>query len=568
MEAFCAYDEINFPSLYVAKFEGHHFNLDQFKEDFQVNHLLEEFKNEQVEGLFFQNCMIQGLSGLPELFPNIRHIVFKDSSLENIEWKNLEIFNKIEIFKVENCVIELFMGTIFEWCSSMIFRIEGRQENVNLETEMTIIVPNRKVNPVEPAKIAQIQIPVIPTMQQKDDAASFQLLQFDPLNFTKVQQINVPEFIHVDKRETLQNVPEPSNDLVKKDGEDDLFVEDYIKLGAIKKINKIEPKKLEDFNFKMSGPTSLTLGPGNLNFLFPQRFEHQNQNENLTLSPSTLSDSSTASEKNMSNSLKSMKDSDNDKAWQLRCSKLESHIITLSNQLETNQLEIVKLNLMLDDLKKVFADDDFKDFTFKIKDSSFLVHKVLFAAKSSVFAKMIKNNPYAEEMNLVDIPVATFQIILDFIYNNRLPDNNDNLIEIFAASGRLNISELMNTTAKKLMDIIDERNALETLMLAHKYGNDELRQKAFKCIQEKIFPDRKLAEEFLRQPEKIKKLIEMKKRLDEEYEKMRLELEDFEIGEKEVKEELCEEKSVENISPSTISNSEDGFCVITDGASY
>lgn len=184
---------------------------------------------------------------------------------------------------------------------------------------------------------------------------------------------------------------------------------------------------------------------------------------------------------------------------------------------------------ILADLKKIFHDEAFKDFTVNVnKEKSFKIHKILFAARSSVIADMIRNNPEDFELNLQDIPLPIFEILLHFIYNDSAPDGDDNLIAIYAAAGRLNIQDLKNMTAQKLMDKVDQQNAFRVLELSNKYGNDELRLKAFEEIK-KVLSDYKLNDEFSKKPEKIKKLLDMKKKMDEEYAKMQQEFEEIQI---------------------------------------
>lgn len=131
---------------------------------------------------------------------------------------------------------------------------------------------------------------------------------------------------------------------------------------------------------------------------------------------------------------------------------------------------------------------------------------------------MILNRPDAESLTLTDIPVKAFKVILDFIYTNELPEEEEiNFVEVFTSSLKLNIEKLRDFAVEKIKENIDEKNALEILILANKHDNEELRMRAFAEIQ-KIFPEKGLKEELSMQPEKIKKLLDVKKKLDEELE--------------------------------------------------
>jgi len=60
-------------------------------------------------------------------------------------------------------------------------------------------------------------------------------------------------------------------------------------------------------------------------------------------------------------------------------------------------------------------------------------------------AEIFRNNPEAANLNLVDIPVDIFEIILKFLYTDELPDENEtNFVQLFVAANRLQIKELKN----------------------------------------------------------------------------------------------------------------------------
>lgn len=134
---------------------------------------------------------------------------------------------------------------------------------------------------------------------------------------------------------------------------------------------------------------------------------------------------------------------------------------------------------------------------------------------------MIQNRPDADSLTLTDIPVKAFKIILDFIYTDKLPDcGNDseiNFVEVFTVATKLGIEKLRNFTVEKLEETIDQKNAYDILVLGNKHCNEELKMRAFKEIQ-KIFPEKELKIELASQPDKIRKLLDVKQKLDEELE--------------------------------------------------
>jgi hypothetical protein len=177
------------------------------------------------------------------------------------------------------------------------------------------------------------------------------------------------------------------------------------------------------------------------------------------------------------------------------------------------------------DLQNFLLDENFTDFSIKINEETFKVHKFVLAARSSVFAEMIKNNIEASSLELLDIPVEIFKIILDFIYFDKIPENFDSK-NIFIASGRLNIKVLKELSGRKLIETLNAENALDFFTIANKYNHEELKKKSFEKIQS-MFPGNKIKPELIDDPEKMKEYFNERKTLSEMIEKFK---EKFEVG--------------------------------------
>ena len=138
------------------------------------------------------------------------------------------------------------------------------------------------------------------------------------------------------------------------------------------------------------------------------------------------------------------------------CSKLEAKFVDLErnldevlkeNQILNEKLTEIKVkskNGIIRDIQKSYNEEQNSDFTIKIGEKVFKVHKFMLAARSSVLSEMIQSNNEATQLDLLDISEATFKMILDFIYCEKFPEDNSNFMEIFMASGRLNLKDLNN----------------------------------------------------------------------------------------------------------------------------
>lgn len=179
----------------------------------------------------------------------------------------------------------------------------------------------------------------------------------------------------------------------------------------------------------------------------------------------------------------------------------------------------VKGSGLAEDIKRFIADDKFKDFTVTVADGNdFKVHKFLITARSSVMAAMLQDKPDARDLKLNDLTSEIFQILLDFMYSENFPVDEDiNLVEVYKAAGQLEINELKDFCAEELIDKVNDDNSLELLLLSNKYGNHDLKMKAFDEIK-KSFPDKKFKDELADDPETIKKMLFVKKKLEFEFE--------------------------------------------------
>jgi hypothetical protein len=147
--------------------------------------------------------------------------------------------------------------------------------------------------------------------------------------------------------------------------------------------------------------------------------------------------------------------------------------------------EVLNLKKKLNEIEKKFEEKNtvthnemINDFTVKVKGKDFRVSKEILAANSPVLAQLINGNDNAEDLELHDISVKTFEEILNFMYNKKASGETTDLIELFGASSRLEMKELSDITANKLMDKITFDNSPDIIKLAKKYGYKELLKKA------------------------------------------------------------------------------------------
>jgi hypothetical protein len=175
---------------------------------------------------------------------------------------------------------------------------------------------------------------------------------------------------------------------------------------------------------------------------------------------------------------------------------------------------------MLGDFKRILKNENFKNFTVTVSNEEFYVHRLLLAARSPVFTQMLQNHTDVDSLNLTDISVDTFRLVLEFIYTDELQDDdNIDFTRIFVTASKLQIEKLKKIAEEKLVASVYPHNAFDLLILSNKCGGDLLRRKSFEEIK-KLFPNKPLDESLAMQTDKLKMLLDLKKKQDNMMQRM------------------------------------------------
>jgi hypothetical protein len=192
---------------------------------------------------------------------------------------------------------------------------------------------------------------------------------------------------------------------------------------------------------------------------------------------------------------------------------------------------MIKINLMCLKPKKdlsgtaVFKDSlasNFKELweTGKMSDfiiiadgpKHFFVHKLVLGMQSSVFAGIFERNVDQSELKIQNIGAEAVEQFLCFLYTAKVePDAN--WMEIFALAAKFKVDSLKTFSETMVANEVDETNALKVITLAQNFSSDIMKQSAFEKIRE-MFPQANLPDELMNDFEKLKELIEAKRKLD------------------------------------------------------
>lgn len=132
-------------------------------------------------------------------------------------------------------------------------------------------------------------------------------------------------------------------------------------------------------------------------------------------------------------------------------------------------------NLLQDSLNMLLLDDRFTDVVFHVDGITFKAHKIILSCQSQVFATMFDNED-KNEFFIEDTNPRIFKKLLEFIYTNKQPLEIEKVShEFLTAAHKFQIRGVINECLKSLFHNISTENALETLILADKLGEKQLK---------------------------------------------------------------------------------------------
>jgi len=149
------------------------------------------------------------------------------------------------------------------------------------------------------------------------------------------------------------------------------------------------------------------------------------------------------------------------------------------------------------DMRQAFIETDFTDMTIVCDKREFHCHKFMLAARSEVFAAMLRHEFLEKQSSRVDvkeIDSETMELLLSYIYTGHVSDfKNVSVVELFKAADRYRLDHLKQMCEEELVNRVEPTNAADILSLAHKYNAQPLKSFALTMISKNV-------EEVLRTP--------------------------------------------------------------------
>ncbi|XP_023340926.1 speckle-type POZ protein B [Eurytemora carolleeae] len=149
------------------------------------------------------------------------------------------------------------------------------------------------------------------------------------------------------------------------------------------------------------------------------------------------------------------------------------------------------------DLGEALKMADFTDMTIVCDQKEFHCHKFILAARSEVFAAMLRHEFLEKQNSRVDvkeIDSETMELLLNYIYTGQVQDfNRVSVVDLFKAADRYRLDDLKHLCEEELIERVEASNAADILSLAHKYNAQPLKSFSLAMISRNV-------EEVMRSP--------------------------------------------------------------------
>ncbi|XP_065209111.1 speckle-type POZ protein B-like [Planococcus citri] len=142
------------------------------------------------------------------------------------------------------------------------------------------------------------------------------------------------------------------------------------------------------------------------------------------------------------------------------------------------------------DLERIRTDENFSDVTISVNGKNYPAHKLILAARSSVFKAMFTNDMLESQKNNVtidDIKQETFEEMLRYIYTGEMRNLDEWAFELFPAADKYDLKELKNACEELLLSKVSTDNVGKILLLADMHNAEELKANALRFIKKNYY---------------------------------------------------------------------------------
>lgn len=142
--------------------------------------------------------------------------------------------------------------------------------------------------------------------------------------------------------------------------------------------------------------------------------------------------------------------------------------------------ELITMEPLEESFTKLMESGAFSDVTIQVGQKLFKAHKVILATRCEYFNRMFSSDfkeSISQEIQLEDIEPDIFEVVLSFIYSNKIPCDLESIAkDLLMASHLLEIKPLTKLCEIQLCKNITTINCLELLPFADLYNLNKLKE--------------------------------------------------------------------------------------------
>lgn len=180
-----------------------------------------------------------------------------------------------------------------------------------------------------------------------------------------------------------------------------------------------------------------------------------------------------------------------------------------------------KLESFFKSFEDLFTSGLLSDYTIKIREDEYKVHKSILAAQSSVFTAMFTSDKPKESAkmfkNIKNFSTECFTEFIRFFYTGEVRDEK-NAMQLFQLACTFNVPELKLDCEDIIIGDLDELNMLEAYNLGQTHDSERLKRQAFEVIKSSL-PG--VSSNLMDEHELLNDLVVIKRRLEELQQRIR-----------------------------------------------
>ena len=150
-----------------------------------------------------------------------------------------------------------------------------------------------------------------------------------------------------------------------------------------------------------------------------------------------------------------------------------------------DQIKIRNESSRKEKIEKMLISGEMFDYTIKVHNKEFKVHKNILAAQSSVFYEMFTNNSETGVRIMKNATNWTQKGFEEFMryFNTGKVFSEDHALELFKLASEFDVPELKNISENILLKNLNTTSALKVFRIGQAHGSEIIKQAAFEVLK-------------------------------------------------------------------------------------